>query len=125
MKDGSNGTLCPYHVALGHRDLLSSKFAVNGSVPPNLPVFPSVDGLPVKKARVVATFECLAYRCQCPLKDALGRRAFGGHSARVSGARYLSSIGVELLKISILARWQSEVILRYVGDSPLVSLTED
>ena len=38
---------------------------------------------------------------------------------RVSGAQYLSSIGLGESLIALLARWMSPTIKRYVGESPL------
>jgi hypothetical protein len=92
-------------------------------LPPDLPVFPNLDGLPVHKDKVVLTIESLAIKCNLSLVDSLGRKAFGGHSCRVTGARWLASLGVELVKIALMGRWASDSVLRYVGDSPLKTLT--
>ena len=39
-------------------------------------------------------------------------------------AQRLAAAGVEIIKIMVLARWSSEVVLRYVKDSPLIGLSE-
>jgi hypothetical protein len=57
--------------------------------------------------------------------DVQGRRRFGGHSLRVTGAKYLAGIGLELFKLAILARWSSPVILRYIGEAPMGRITAD
>ena len=44
---------------------------------------------------------------------------------RVTGARWLASRGVALLTIQVLARWSSDVVLRYVAETPLQSLTAE
>ena len=50
-----------------------------------------------------------------------------GHSEgmfeRVSGAIHLADVGVEIRAIMLLARWGSEVVMRYVRDAPLRNLT--
>ena len=117
---------CPAHEAVRHLTLLKSKFANSvGELPRDLPVFPTVSGRVATKEKVVATFECVGKSFGCPLVDSLGRRAFGGHSLRVSGAKHLAALGVDLLKISLLGRWASSVVLRYVSETPLVTLTEE
>lgn len=44
---------------------------------------------------------------------------------RVTGAQYLARIGVELHKIQLLGRWDSDIILRYVREAPLAAITQD
>jgi len=46
----------------------------------------------------------------------------GGHSFRVTGAQRLASLGVDVAKIMVLARWAGESVLRYVREAPLDSL---
>ena len=58
-----------------------------------------------------------------PLKDSLGREAFRGHSLRVSGARHMAQLGIPTPIVALLARWSSSVVLRYISDAPLASLT--
>ena len=77
------------------------------------------------KAAVVATFEEAARRTGEKLVDECGRRRFGGHSARVAGAQYLASMGLELYKLMVLARWSGPTILRYVSEAPLATITGD
>ena len=52
-----------------------------------------------------------------------GQKTIGGHTARVSGARFLAGLGLELSLIQLLARWCSSVVLEYVRDAPLIALT--
>ena len=54
-----------------------------------------------------------------------GQRRYGKHSFRSTGAVYLSSIGIELLKIQMLARWASTIITHYTRLAPLRSITAD
>jgi hypothetical protein len=52
-----------------------------------------------------------------PLVDGHGVRRFGGHSLRVLGARNLDVMGINLMLIQLMARWSSDVVLRYVADA--------
>ena len=53
-----------------------------------------------------------------------GSRLLGGHSFRVTGAQRLAAARVEIIKMMVLARWSSEVVLRYVKDAPLIGLSD-
>jgi len=77
------------------------------------------------KALVVDVFEHLAGKVGQNIEDELGRRAFGGHSARVSGAKFYAALGVELRRLSVFARWQSYIVLHYVGDATLDTFSRD
>ena len=116
---------CPSHTAVDHLGELKTRFACDGVLPDSLPLFPAVSGATTDKAKVVRTLECLAEMYGASLTDDLGRRAFGGHSFRISGSRMLASMGIELYKIALLARWASNIIMRYVSEAPLVTLSED
>lgn len=37
----------------------------------------------------------------------------------------MASIGIEILKIQVLARWESDVVLRYVREAPLAAIATD
>ena len=50
---------------------------------------------------------------------------FGVHTARVTGAQALATVGVDVNKIRSLARHSGESILRYVADAPLRPLRAD
>ena len=92
--------------------------------PRTFPV-PPLDGQAVAKGAVVRTFECLAKGCGKSLLDDLGRRAFGGHSARVTGARFYAGLGIELRRLAVFARCRSDIILHYVQDSALSRFTAE
>jgi hypothetical protein len=119
---------CPYHtVELVLRSI--AQYAVAYGLSPedrqDLPLFHDGTGCPPTKARVVATFEALASRCNLPLLTAEGLRLYGGHSARVSGSQDLASAGVEASKIRIFARHSGDAILCYVADAPLAAIRTD
>ena len=44
---------------------------------------------------------------------------------RVSGAQWLGGIGLGVHMIRSLARWDSDIVMRYLRDSHLVNLTDD
>eukprot|EP00971_Amphidinium_carterae_P051022 1004536-Amphidinium_carterae.1 len=46
---------------------------------------------------------------------------FGGHSWRVSGARFFAAMGVDMAVIKALGRWGSSTVERYIGDATLVN----
>jgi hypothetical protein len=117
------GLCCPFHVALEHWVWLQA----SGFPKPGFdgPLFPAVGGRAPGKAAVVSTFEAIGTLLGQPLFGESGVRAFGGHSARVTGAQTLAAVGVEINKIRILARHSGEAILRYVADAPLKSLRAD
>ena len=52
-----------------------------------------------------------------------GARRFGGHSLRVTGARTLAALGIDIVLIQLMARWSSDVVLRYVAEAPLATMS--
>ena len=106
--------LCPYHSVL----------RLMGSRGPLEPVFVDINGAPPSKAGWADTFQAIARALGIPVCLANGARAFTGHSARATGAQYLAARGVELWRIQIFGRWDSDVILRYVREAPLSQLSE-
>ena len=120
-----NGNLpCPVHAVLLQLRLLEDTFGQVRVSSGELPLFPSVAGRFVEKYRVVSSIEAAATLCDEPLVDAQGSRRFGGHSLRVTGARTLAGLGVDIHLIQLMARWSSDVVLRYVAEAPLSSMTE-
>jgi hypothetical protein len=103
-----------------HLDLLRTRF---GHLELDMPLFPTARGGVPSKAKVVESLEYVMKLMGLRLVGDAGNRLYGGHSCRVAGARYLASIGVDLLTIQLLGRWGSEVVLRYVADVPLGALT--
>ena len=108
MCQGCSAALCPAHVAEEHFRTLTKLFG------PNLP-----------KGAVVRTFECLGEKCGKQMLDDLGRRAFGGHSARVNGARFYAGLRIELRRLAVFARWRSDIVLHYVQESALSRFTAE
>ena len=69
------------------------------------------------------SFEAVAARLGLEVASPAGQRLFGGHSLRVTGARWLAGLGLPLAVIQLNARWASDVIARYVGAAPLGTIT--
>jgi len=59
-----------------------------------------------------------------PIKLTDGKNAYGAHTFRVSGARLMAKKRVDIRVIMLLARWESEVVMRYVRETPLEGLTQ-
>ena len=114
---------CPVHAVLSQLALLTAQFGDVRVRDGSLPMFPSVSGVFVEKRHVVTSLEHIATAVGEPLVDASGVRRYGGHSLRVTGARTLAALGVNLALIQLMARWSSDVVLRYVAEAPLVTMT--
>ena len=52
-----------------------------------------------------------------PVLGPSGTRLLGGLSLRVTGAQKLAAIGVEVIKIMILARWSGSTLMRYIREA--------
>ena len=105
-----------------HLKHLSSRFGKLEDLP-GLPLFPTAEGTTTDKEKVVATIEKAAAMLGEPLRDEFNNRLYGGHSLRVMGAQWMAALGISLLVIQLIARWASEVVLRYVAEAPLQSVT--
>jgi len=113
---------CPYHAAVSQLDILGKMFGADRLQ--SLPLFPDKHGKVANKATVILALEATVRGYREPTVSASGSRLFGGHSFRVTGAQKLAAAGIEIIKIMVLARWSSEVVLRYVKDAPLIGLSE-
>ena len=110
-------SLCPYHVMVGHLRLLSFRFGAPGPED-SLPLFPSAAGSPPSKAAILSSLKVALTRAGQP-SDRVG-----GHQFRVSGCRHLIRSGVPVPTVMLLARWASNIALRYAGEAPLASLSQ-
>ena len=115
---------CPYHTMLEHLALLDAHFGdMSGTA--DFPLFPDSEGNVVQADKMVGLVDELAKRSGEDIHTQEGQRRYGKHSFRSTGAVYLSSIGIELLKIQMLARWASTIITHYTRLAPLRSITAD
>jgi len=118
---------CPYHIAKAHDEALRLYFGQEADEPwpPEMPLFPTPEGSTVFKEAVVLTIEEIARRLSLPIYGEAGDRLFGGHSFRVSGAKWLAAEGLPVEKIQSLARWSSSIVLRYIGEAHLADLAKN
>ncbi|CAK0858261.1 unnamed protein product, partial [Prorocentrum cordatum] len=113
---------CPYHLFVTHFERLREHF---GQLHAGLPVFPTSSGNVIAKAAMARSIEEVASKLGPPMRDDLGRPRFGGHALRVTGARWLASLGLPLVSIQLLARWLSETVRRYISEAPFRRLSVD
>ena len=67
----------------------------------------------------------MAQRTGEKLYDADGNKVLGKHAWRAAGAVYLTSIGVDVYKTRMMARWACELIAHYARLAPLKAITAD
>ena len=87
---------------------------------------PASDGLELSKSSIIRGFRLALEHAGVPLQrpDESGQQLdrFQGHCARVSGAQWLVSLGLQLSLVQILGRWTSYAIQRYVQQAPLTQV---
>ena len=66
-----------------------------------------------------STIEVAARCLDVPLAAPDGSERISGHSLRVTGAQGLINLGWSLWAVQLQGRWGSDVVRRYVQDSPL------
>ena len=59
------------------------------------------------------------------MQDDHQRNVITGHVLRISGTRHMIRAGVTIPPIMMLARWDSNCVLRYAKDAPLKNITSD
>ena len=112
------------HAAITLKSELRRRFGQDGVIPHNCPLFPDQQGNWCTRAGFVGTLKALANLVGIQQLDLLDRDIIGEHCWRVTGARHLASLDVPLPIIMLLGRWGSNVVMRYVADAPLSTLTE-
>ena len=111
--------VCPFHAAWDHVQDLKRRFGQH--LAGDMPFFPTASGAVPSKENVVRALRIIADLLALPRPSA--NRDYTGHSFRVTGAQFLAALGIDLAMIQLLARWASDVILRYVREAPLISMT--
>ena len=112
---------CIFHAAQDHQTYLDGRFG-DEDESPGLPLFPNFFGHTVSKHAVVETIESVAELMGLSVLGKSGERTFGGHTIRVSGARWLARSGVSVAQIQTFGRWASAAVLRYVGEAHIEDL---
>ena len=54
--------------------------------------------------------------------DGNGERRYGGRSLRVSGARAMASMGLEIVLFQLMAHWSSQVVS--VSEAPVAKISD-
>ena len=90
-----------------------------------LPLFPTSDGEVCAKVEIIKCLEATLSACGVSTVAETGSGLFRGHSFRVAGAQRLVTIGVEIDKIMVMARWAGSTVLRYVKKAPLANLSSE
>ena len=116
---------CPYHVMRERLAILEDKFGKVKGPEDESPLFPDTDGQFVTPCAMLELIELLAALTGEDPKDAKGRNRFGRHTWRASGAVFLTSLGLEVIKIQMLARLASSLITHYARLAPLKNLGEE
>ena len=114
---------CPYHAGLKQLAVLKEVFG--SPLPTDLPLFPTRTAAHADKAVVVSGLEATVIGYGGEITGINGGRLYGGHSFRVTGAQKLASLGVEIIKIMVMARWAGETVLRYVKEAPVDNLPDE
>ena len=107
-----------------HLALLESTFGAAGD-DGDMPLFPTATGEFTSADSMLELIETLAQLTGESMVTAEGKNRFGRHSWRAAGAVYLTSLGLEVVKIHMLARWESALITHYALLAPLKTLGDD
>jgi len=122
---GKRNAPCPYHAAWVQHEYLLCQYAdEQGELPTEQVFFPSNSGNVLEKEDVIVMVETLAKEMGLPLVGPDGRKCYGGHVWRISGSRYMGARGIDIRIIKLLARWQSEIVMRYLQEAPLKVITD-
>ena len=122
------GAICPYHAAKDHLHNIKLRIwnDAHGLDENMLPLFPDDEGNAVTAAAMVALVDELAQITGEPVVNADGLRRFGRHSWRSTGAVWLTgTMGIEVMKVQMMARWSSPVVTHYTRLAPLKAITSD
>jgi hypothetical protein len=116
-------TPCPYHAAVCLQMDLARRFGDSrGRLPADLPLFPAADGSWCTRVGFISTIVHMATQLDIELIDPMGRFTAGEHVWRVSGSRMLARAGIPVDKIMLVARWGSDIVHRYIAESPLTNI---
>ena len=92
-----------------------------GNLDGEAPLFVTGEGMRFTKAQTVEVVEDYAKDCGEPLTDEVGKKRFGGHSLRVTGAVLAHRSGLDEPTIMTLGRWGSVQAMRaYLRGAPVV-----
>ena len=116
---------CPAHIAKTYLNVLRRHFVTKLKMKwDTLPLFPTSDGTAMSKDSVVRFLVSLVKGYGGRVVDEVSRPCVSGHTFRISGARLLAKLGVDVITISLHGRWSSSAVLTYIADAPLESLSQ-
>ena len=116
--------LCPVHAVRRHlnRVRAHSHFREQS----DFPLVPGPEGLVPSKHHMVQffrkTIDATGTSTKRPNSEGVDTERFSGHVARVSGAQWLSRLGMGTHQIQLLGRWSSAAVERYVQMAPLLQV---
>eukprot|EP00435_Cladocopium_sp_Y103_P048273 s452_g14.t1 len=116
--------LCPVHAARRHLDRIQahSEFRFQA----DFPIVPNEEGHVTSKHYMVQffrrTISAAGVALSRPNAEGQETERFSGHVCRVSGAQWLSRLGMPLNQIQLLGRWSSTAVERYVQLAPLAQI---
>ena len=115
---------CPVHVLMDHVLFVRSAFpqrCTGDKFDLSFPLFPAASGQVVQKGPMADTIREAGRLLGVAVSAPDGSERITGHSLRVTGAQGLVLRGWHLWAVQLHGRWGSDVIRRYVRDSPLVA----
>ena len=115
---------CPVHVLVDH--VLYLRVAFPSACPGDefelsFPLFPSASGRVVQKGPMADSIREAGRFLGVASSAPDGSERLTGHSLRVTGAQGLVLRGWHLWAVQLHGRWGSDVVRRYVRDSPLIA----
>ena len=115
---------CPVHVLIDHVLFLRSTFpaaCASGEFSSSFPLFPTAGGQVVQKGPMADTIREAGRMLGIAASAPDGSERITGHSLRVTGAQGLVLRGWHLWAVQLHGRWGSDVVRRYVRESPLIA----
>ena len=106
--------LCPFCLLEAQRKFAVAFARQAGVSTPDVPLFPTQEGLCPGKSALVTSIVQAAKRIGLPTETKSGAPAFGGHSLRIGGVQHLARSGIDIWRIQALARHSSNAILTYL-----------
>ena len=117
------GSIClPHYMAAYMRRLSALAFDL-GKDSDDMPLFPNHKGQVLSKPQIVAVVRRVVLEYM-PAASASVLSRYGGHTFRITGARWLSGLGLDPCTIAVHGRWTSSAIMTYLAEAPLESLTK-
>ena len=112
--------LCPFKRVRNHGEFREQA---------NFPLVPGTDGFVLTKQVMIQGFRSVIELTGTPVhgetRNLTGPCDRGLAVLRVSGAQWLSKLGLPVSQIQLLGRWSSAAVERYIQTAPLLRLGDD